>query len=600
VVEGVVLAVLAFALTLFKEWEIISRADILNSDVMVHEYWMRRFQDSALFTDRLTDALVDTGYIPPGHQGLLWVASRFIDPVHAAEMLPLILVPLSAMLIFFIVREHRAWPLAAWIAPILFLLPWEIHRFTGGHSRAFVHPIVLFLVYLLLRKKDVWAATVPPLGVLLYPTAGALAMLIYGLAAFPLQRNHLIDKRRLVLAVISGLCVLLVGVGPRVLEGQALGTITKAEALEYPEFGPNGQMHFFNDDLVEYLKANYSGFRLQNSGSLLAVGALLMFLLRPTNVRLLRREVWMMAVASLALFGLSQLLLFRLYLPQRYTYPLVPFFCIVIAVAWKPTFESLSAFLHRRARALPWIVVPALSICLAIVAAVLAFRFFPLGREWGQEKLVAEALEGRPTLLIALGTGALVILCLFMVASLRKTAISAATVGALLGLSLVAGETAMTGFRPSSGRPCRLPKLMEHLQTTPKDTLVAGSPVGIIDCVPLMARRPVLISRKLYQPWHKPYFRIIRPRMFDAVRAAYGPSIEDIIKLREKYGVDRFVFTNRSRTPRGWKQKQPFTGIVRSLLKRIRVPAASRLPDRCRTFEGEGAAVFDLACVAET
>ena len=213
---------------------------------------------------------------------------------------------------------------------------------------------------------------------------------------------------------------------------------------------------------------------------------------------------------------------------------------------------------------------------------------------------MAEALEGRPTLLIALGTGALVILCLFMVASLRKTAISAATVGALLGLSLVAGETAMTGFRPSSGRPCRLPKLMEHLQTTPKDTLVAGSPVGIIDCVPLMARRPVLISRKLYQPWHKPYFRIIRPRMFDAVRAAYGPSIEDIIKLREKYGVDRFVFTNRSRTPRGWKQKQPFTGIVRSLLKRIRVPAASRLPDRCRTFEGEGAAVFDLACVAET
>jgi hypothetical protein len=219
---------------------------------------------------------------------------------------------------------------------------------------------------------------------------------------------------------------------------------------------------------------------------------LLLFMLRPTSVKLLRREVWMMAVASLALFGVSQLLLFRLYLPQRYTHPLIPFFCIVIAVAWKPTFEPLTAFLHRRARALSWFVVPALSMCLAIVAAVLAFRFFPLGREWGQEKLVAEALDARPTLLSALGLGVLVTLCLFAIPSLRKAAISAATVGALLGLSLVAGETAMTGMKPSRGRPCLLPKLMEHLQTTPKDTLIAGSPVGIIDCVPIMARRPVL------------------------------------------------------------------------------------------------------------
>jgi hypothetical protein len=597
-VEGFAVALLAFAITLFKEWEIIAHANAMNSDAMIHEYWMRRFQDSALFGDQLTDALVDTGYIPPGHQGMLWVASHIIDPVLAAELLPLILVPLTALLIFLIVREHPAWPMAAWIAVILFLLPWELHRFSGGHSRAFIHPVVLLLVFLLLRKKDVWAAIAPPLGVLLYPTAGAVAIGIYGLSAFPLQKDHLIDKRRLMLVTISGVCLLLVVLAPRMLEGQSLGIITKAEAMRYPEFGPNGQMHFFRDDLVTYLKVNYSGFRLHNSGSLLAVGALLLFVLRPSNVKLLRREVWIMAIVSLALFVLSQLVLFWLYLPQRYTYPLVPFFCIVIALAWKPTFDSLSAFLHRRGRALTWILVPTLSLGLAVAAVLLAFRFFPLGEVWSQEKLVTQAWEARATLLVALGIGAIVTLSLFVGASLGKVAVTSATVAALLGISLFAGETAMTGMKPSAGRRCGSPKLMEYLESTPKGTLVAGSPVGIIDCVPIMARRPVLISKKLYQPWHKPYFRIIRPRMFDAIQAAYGPSIKDIVKLRDKYGVDLFLVI-RSYTLGEWRRTQPFTGVVRSLLRTVRVPASLRLPQRCRTFEGERAALFDLACVAD-
>jgi hypothetical protein len=598
-VEGLAVALLAFALTLFKEWEIIVHANTMNSDAMIHEYWMRRFQDPALLGDQLTDALVDTGYIPLGHQGLLWVASHIMDPVLAAELLPLILVPLTALLIFLIVREHPAWPMAAWIAVILFLLPWELHRFTGGHSRAFIHPVVLLLVFLLLRKKDVWAAIVPPVGMLLYPTAGAVAIGIYGLSAFPLKKDLLIDKRRLVLVGASGVCLLLVALAPRMLQGQTLGIITKAEALGYPEFGQNGQMHFFRNDLVTYLKSNYSGFRLHNSGSLLAVGALLLFLLRPANVKLLRRELWIMVIVSLSLFALSQMLLFWLYLPQRYTYPLVPFFCIVIALAWKPTFDSLSAFLHRWGRALTWILVPTLSLCLAVAAAVLAFRFFPLGEVWSQEALVTQALEAKATLLVALGVGTIVTLCLFVGASLGKVAVSAATVAALLGVSLFAGEAAMTGMKPSSGRSCGRPELMGYFQTTPKDTLVAGSPVGILGCVPIMAKRPVLISKKLYQPWHKPYFRILRPRMFDAIHAAYGRSIEDIVKLREKYGVDLFLVTKGSYQLGGWRQKQPFTRVVRSLFRTVQAPASLRLPQGCRTFEGEGAAVFDLACVAD-
>ena len=62
--------------------------------------------------------------------------------------------------------------------------------------------------------------------------------------------------------------------------------------------------------------------------------------LRPANCRLIRKEVWAMGAASLILFGVSYAVLFHLYLPNRYTYPLIPFFCIVIAVSWYPLWNS--------------------------------------------------------------------------------------------------------------------------------------------------------------------------------------------------------------------------------------------------------------------
>ena len=49
-----------------------------------------------------------------------------------------------------------------------------------------------------------------------------------------------------------------------------------------------------------------------------------------------------MPIAALGLFGAAQAVLFRLYLPHRYTYALLPFFCIAIGVAVRPTFETLA------------------------------------------------------------------------------------------------------------------------------------------------------------------------------------------------------------------------------------------------------------------
>jgi hypothetical protein len=57
-----------------------------------------------------------------------------------------------------------------------------------------------------------------------------------------------------------------------------------------------------------------------------------------------------MPVVSLILFALAQAVLFRLYLPHRYTYPLSAFGAIAVGVTLRPTWEALWQL--RRARVL--------------------------------------------------------------------------------------------------------------------------------------------------------------------------------------------------------------------------------------------------------
>jgi Predicted membrane protein (DUF2079) len=598
--EGLLVGLLGFTVALLRDWRIVTSNEAFQVDAMIHEFWMRRFQDPDLFSDSLTESLVGTGYIPPGHQGLLWSLSHFIDPVNAAEMLPLVLVPLCAWLIFRIVRDHTGWPWGAWIAVVLFLLPWDIHRFSGGHSRAFMHPVVLLMVYLLLRKKDIWAAAVPPLGVLLYPSAGAVAAAIFGLTAFPLRKGNVIERKRLILAVMSAVFLLIAAFTPRLLEDRALGVISKEEAQRFPEFSTRGQMHFFREDVLSYLQGNYSGFHLEETGSMLAMAASLLLALRPANAKLFRREVWMMPAVAMLLWTLAQLLLFRLYLPHRYTYPLIPFFCIVIGVAWKPTLDALSAKLERAGPVVQWIVLPPLSVGVAAAAGLLALAIFPLGAQMSPQGLLDWMSRFEPILLSALVAGVALSIVVVVVARLGGGGATAASVSVLLGASLLAGEVAASSGGGSRGVQICESSFFEYLRTTPKSTLVAGGNVKLLDCVPIAGRRPVLISRKLYQPWDKAYFRMIRPRMFDMVEAYYGNSVSEIIELREKYGVDLLVVTQWSYQPgaSGWYRMAPFTDLVRTLKREVDTPAALRLPESCITFEQGELRVFDLACVA--
>ncbi|MGH3023490.1 MAG: hypothetical protein ACRDNI_07535 [Gaiellaceae bacterium] len=582
-----VLAVAALA-TLQAEWRIISGSLTYQGDAQIHEYWMRRFQDSALFDDALTNALLDTGYSPLGFRGLYWLASHVVDPVFFGELLPLVLQPLAVWLVFRIVRDHNPWRPAAWLGAALFLVPWDIHRFSGGHPRAFAHVVLLLTVLLLMRRRSLLAAAVPVLGFLFYPPAGVTALAVVGLASLERLRLPFVNPRRAAWAALGAAALAVAALVPRLL-GEASGELlSEAEARGYPEFGPSGQFHFFASSTVQYLKQNYSGFSLRESGGMLAVAALALLVVRPRNVRLLRWDVWCLAIAALGLFVLAHAVLFDLYLPHRYTYGLVPFFCIVIALALPATYEAVA----RRSRALLIAAVPLFS--LGVVAVVLTV--YPLGAQRSLAGLGDWLTRATPYLLVGFAVGLLVAAALWLLGGRERSAGAAAAAATVVAGSLLVGAVTFEGGRTSVERRCQDADLYEYLRTLPENAIVAGD-ARDVDCIPIAARRPVVISRKLYQPWDKEYFELIRERMFQTVDAMYGDSVESIVALRTRYGADYLVARNRIRErPAGGMA--PFSREINRLRRTVEVPASSRLPNECETWRGEKFTVYSLACVA--
>ena len=553
---------------LLANWRLL-RPEFLSADALVHQYWMRQWRDPALFHDPLTAELRRSARYPEGYDALYRIASEVVDPIAFGEFVGVGLMALSGWLIFLIVREHTAWRPAPWIGAGLFLAMLEIHRFYGGFPRGFVHPVVLLTVLLAMRDRQLMAALVAAAGALFYPPAALLAI---GVLLVSVR-----DRRRAGYAALAlglaAVAVLAGGEGPRVM--------TAAEAREFPEFGAHGSLHFFAPSLVEYLSQNRSGFDLRTSGSVLLVAALTLLLARRENWRLLRREVLALPVVALGAWAVAQAVLFKLYLPHRYTYPLLAFFAIVVAVTIEPTWRALA---ERRGpvRALALLASP-VAIC------AFAVYVFPL----------APVTPSRPFATMALiGAIALVLAAAAVPLSVRSAATGAAVTGALLvGLVLVLPDRLPLG----NACPPR-PATTYMSKRLPKDAIIAGDPRDLM-CVVATARRPVVISTQLAPAYEADYFGRGRERMFATLRAYYGNSSSAIADLGTRYGAD-YLWVRRDAVEREvegggvrWKAgEQPYGRYVRQLLNRGE-PAVLNLPAACRRWQLGPAEVYEIRCL---
>jgi hypothetical protein len=577
--------------TLYLEWSIIFQRGVFQSDALIHEFWMRRFQDGALFHDPLTTVLVRSGYIPLGVQALYYGFSYLVDPVRLGAVGAVVVAPLTAWLVFRIVREHTDWRPAGWLGAALFLLPWNLQRFSGMHARAFGDPVVLLTLYLLLRRRLGWAALVPPAATMLYPPAAAVTLIMVIVAA---GRSLVSDRRsptrRVAVVVGSAATTALAAIAPALANIQHSDLIAESAARRYAEFSGRGQMQFFSPSFLGMMKGPYSGFNLDTSGCVLLVGFVTVLLV-PGNVRRVRAEVWVLAASCLGMFAASYAVLFRLYLPNRYVHSMVAFFCIVIAVCWRPTWTFIARWMGSR---------PSLIAACALPAAIVWFaaRVVPLGPQLTSHGLAALVLHDKWLHLTWIAAACLVAVALLLLTG-RHTKEAAVTFAAVLAGTLLVGGVALAGGGQATGLACPDAPLYRYLQTLPKDTIVAGDPIAI-NCVPIAAERPVLMSEKLYQVYDRNVFRFARPRMLAEVRAYYGGSLRGIVRLRTMYGADVVVVNRKLFTPGGqyrYSRMAPFEQLMEHLRQTVHDPAMLRLPRRCMTWSHGAEAVYSLRCL---
>jgi hypothetical protein len=582
----------AFAACFAAAWLIsrnVLRPGLFSADAFVHQYWMWHFRDPQLFNDSLTEALRGSARYPEGYVALFRVFTQVANPIRFGEWLGVALMAGSAWLIWAIVREQSSWRAAAWIGAGLFLALIDIHRFYGGFPRAFVHPAVLLTVLLAMRRHHLAAAVVAAAGALFYPTAALLAtgVLLLSSLAWSGWRPR-IETPRVWFALLALAGTLAAILGPALASGGAPDVFTAAEARRYPEFGVDGALNFFVPSTIDYLQQNRSGFDLRGSGSVLLLAALALLLVRPANLRLLSREVLAMPVVALLGWAAAQAVLFRLYLPHRYTYPLVAFFAIAVAVTLRPTWTAMWSRPRPRLKAF-------LLLAAVPVVFVLAVYVFPLGLEWS----IVDHWLG-----IAIAAGCVVLAGVVALLLGRRPERAVPAVGAMVtGLAVGA---AMLGATEDWARGTRCPTgpVTHYLASTPKDSVIAGDPMDM-KCLPGVTRRAVVISTQLAPSYEVDYFLQARKRMFATLRAYYSQTTDGLAELADRYGATHLwvrreaigkVMAEDGAT---WRVgDEPYGTFIRGLLARGD-PVVLHLPHACRLWNDGPQEVYDIRCIVD-
>ena len=305
-----------------------------------------------------------------------------------------------------------------------------------------------------------------------------------------------------------------------------------------------------------------------------------------------------MGAASLILFGVSYAVLFHLYLPNRYTYALIPFYCIVIAVSWYPLWNAYGEKLR-------WLL-PVLAVGVPAAVVWYAGSRFDLGPLLPPATLRDTVVDGWVTIACAVAAGAILAAVVYFLRTDRAmgAVVLIVLLCAVLAGSLLTGVVAEAGWQTSKGHDCSKDQaLYSYLKTLPKRAIIAGDPKAI-DCVPIEAERGVVISRKLYQPFDYTFLKIVRPRMANMLRAYYGSSRSAIADLGTRYGatdlvVDRKLLTLKRPFLR-FTSMAPFAAVVRRDLPPPSQRAALHLPRSCEVWSQGDLAVYDIPCVGDS
>ncbi len=374
---------------------------VIHNDTRQHIYWMAHFQDPELFRDDpLTDFTSRPRAAPYGFVALYYLMSFFVEPLLFSKLLPLLLIPLCAVVLF----RLGLWlkdALSGFILVAFFLtVIWDAGLFSGGLAHSFSYPILILFLYSLVRTRYLIASALLVAGALFYPPTVLVCAGAWAISFLDVRRLTLGLRKKGLVHFLAGTVVALTVLMfvYIVQKDDAAGRlVTYAEAVTMPEFQEGGRVsYFFGTWTFHFLKARRSGLGFQGQLKILFITAVLIGLLLRARAFTTLKEVWYLVMASLCCFVLAHLFLFRLFLPSRYAMVAIPLSIMVfVSIHLRPTLEQV-------AELIPILWLRSRRVAAADVGAVaLVACFFVLGMGVSSAKVMRRFTYDRLTSFIA-------------------------------------------------------------------------------------------------------------------------------------------------------------------------------------------------------
>lgn len=535
---------------------------IVQDDVRQHVFWAFRYVDSGLFPgDWIADYYQSVA--PLGYQWLYHLAAiGGIDPLTFSKFLPVALGLLTTALTWRVMMRLLPVPGVALLGCILITQSlWIEDDLASSTPRAFATPLALAVIEGMLSRSPLGCFGAIVLSGLFYPMVALLAAA--ALAVGLLRRwwdqrrgGSPLDRRDWALA-IGGIGVAIAVLLPEALSSSEFGPVIRlAQAKALPEFnfvgGEYGRSFFFHPNpLIYWLFAPRSGF--------LSIG-----LLPPIALAALALPRWVGKSPRSAAFPLAQKLSPRLALLGDWVWGGLGLFFLAHATLFRLYLPNRYGYVPLR------VVLP--------LAAAIALGLW-LDRQYRADygPAVKTRRSGRWfwPLVSAIGFISIVVP---MIPNLA-----------------VSGQLQVEG---------RMEKVYQYLQTQPKDTLVASLSKEA-DFIPIFARRSVLASREFALPYHWGYYRVLRERIEDTIRAQYSSDLSEVQAFLRKYGVDFWLLEPWSLTKSDleentWLQQfQPLMQQTTARLDRGEKPALDQAIAPCSILENKRLQLLDARCILQ-
>lgn len=426
----------------------------IQDDARQHVFWMQQFNEPDLFSNDLI-AKYFSSVAPLGYKSLYWIANFIgIEPFLFNKILPLIIGIFTTIYIFLICLEIFPVPFAGFIAALLLNQNlWMLDDLVSGTPRAFFYPLFLAFIYYLLRLNLFPCLVVILLQGLFYPQVVLISATILAIRLLyqwkkliisdkgiknsfftsitnnkrqRTQHSSSFDWERSLVggnAPSNGACstpsvsqfFYLTGLGLAIfvlaiyaLQTSEFNQVINLEiAKTLPEFYPEGRNTFFlNNPVAFWLVGQRSGFfpREWQYVLLSSCGLCLPILrLYPRRLPLVNKIdnkieiIWQIFLASLLMFALAHLFLFKLHLPSRYSqHTLRILIALIDGMAIAIIINGITKKLSNYKKLLkPLITVSIITLLLYPTYAVQAYEY-RLGYETGTATKLYQFLQQKP------------------------------------------------------------------------------------------------------------------------------------------------------------------------------------------------------------